>query len=192
MMRNVPCIAAMIAAIATGITKLRGALPMGVSARGMLIFAVVMLLFGINHSLCKKRLEWEKEEAIRLAKGRRPRKEPRFSLPHLAQAEKQKIQNRIRPYCIFDYSYRLRLRSNYEDSTLFIDGPEFPGSSEQVCNDLYTIAATTLFVCEMHVSSLVGVKCLLKWMGAWLSRNVPTKHCVGLIDRISLLQGFGQ
>ncbi len=63
MMRNVPCIAAAIAALATiaaVIAKLRGALPMGVSARGMLIFAMVMLLFGINHSLCKKCMEEKK------------------------------------------------------------------------------------------------------------------------------------
>ena len=63
MMRNVPCIAAVIAAVATVaaiIAKLRGALPMGVSARGMLVFAVVMLLFGINHSLCKKCMEEKK------------------------------------------------------------------------------------------------------------------------------------
>jgi len=64
MMRNVPCIAAAIAALATigaVVTKLRGALPMGVSARGMLVFAIVMLLFGINHSLCKKCMEENKE-----------------------------------------------------------------------------------------------------------------------------------
>jgi len=63
MMRNVPCIMAGIAALATivaVITKLRGALPMGVSAGGMLIFAMVMLLFGINHSLCKKCMEEKK------------------------------------------------------------------------------------------------------------------------------------
>jgi len=34
---------------------------MGVSAGGMLIFAMVMLLFGINHSLCKKCMEEKKQ-----------------------------------------------------------------------------------------------------------------------------------
>jgi len=63
MMRNVPCSMAGIAALATigaVISKLRGSIPMGISPRGLLIFAMVMLLFGINHSLCKKCLE-EKE-----------------------------------------------------------------------------------------------------------------------------------
>lgn len=57
MMKNVPCIVAVIAAIATIvaiIAKLIGALPVGVMPRGLLIFAGVMLLFGINHSLCKQ------------------------------------------------------------------------------------------------------------------------------------------
>jgi hypothetical protein len=38
-----------------------GSIPMGVSAGGMLIFAMVMLLFGINHSLCKKCMEEKKQ-----------------------------------------------------------------------------------------------------------------------------------
>jgi hypothetical protein len=63
MMKNVPCIVAAIAALATivaVIAKLSGALPMGISARGMLMFAMVMLLFGINHSLCKRCMEEKK------------------------------------------------------------------------------------------------------------------------------------
>jgi len=63
MMRNVPCIMAGIAVLATigaVISKLMGSIPMGVSAGGMLIFAMVMLLFGINHSLCKKCMEEKK------------------------------------------------------------------------------------------------------------------------------------
>lgn len=57
MMRNLPCFMAGIAALATlgaVISKLTGSILMGTPARGMLIFAMVMLLFGINHSLCKK------------------------------------------------------------------------------------------------------------------------------------------
>ena len=57
MLRNVPCIAAALAALATAaavLTKLRGTLPMGISPRGMLMFAMVMLLFGMNHSLCRR------------------------------------------------------------------------------------------------------------------------------------------
>lgn len=57
MLRNVPCISAALAALATVaavVAKLRCALPMGISPRGMLMFAMVMLLFGINHSLCRR------------------------------------------------------------------------------------------------------------------------------------------
>jgi hypothetical protein len=63
MMKRVPCIAAVIAAIATVIAvigKLAGAVPMGITSRGLLVFAGVMLLFGINHSLCKQCMKEEK------------------------------------------------------------------------------------------------------------------------------------
>jgi hypothetical protein len=56
-MKNVPCIMAGIAAIATIVAvvcKLTGAAPFNVVPRGALVFAGVMLLFGINHSLCKR------------------------------------------------------------------------------------------------------------------------------------------
>lgn len=63
MLRNIPCISAAIAALATVaaiVTKLMGILPKGISPRGMLMFAMVMLLFGINHSLCRRCMEGKK------------------------------------------------------------------------------------------------------------------------------------
>lgn len=61
-MKHCPCIAAIIALVATAsavICKLSAAAPRGVSPRGMLVFAGVMLLFGINHSLCKQCMKGE-------------------------------------------------------------------------------------------------------------------------------------
>ena len=56
-MKNVPCVMAVIAAIITVVTiicKLIGTAPLGIAPRGALMLAAVILLFGINHSLCKQ------------------------------------------------------------------------------------------------------------------------------------------
>ena len=62
MIKYAPCIAAVLAGIATIAAiacKLGGTMPYGVAPRGMLVFAAVMLLFGINHSLCGQCLKKE-------------------------------------------------------------------------------------------------------------------------------------
>ncbi len=48
--------------------------------------------------------------------------------PHLSQAEKQKTVDNIRPYSMLDFLYRLRLKSNYEEAAVFVEGPKTPHS----------------------------------------------------------------
>ncbi len=63
-MKNVPCIMAVLAAIVTVIAiifKLGGAMPLGIAPRGALTFAAVLLLFGINNSLCRQCMKEEEK-----------------------------------------------------------------------------------------------------------------------------------
>jgi cobalamin synthase len=56
-MKTFPCVMAVIAAIITIVSiiaKLAGVEPWGVAPRGALTLAAVLLLFGINHSLCRQ------------------------------------------------------------------------------------------------------------------------------------------
>lgn len=64
------------------------------------------------------RREWQREETNRIAAGRRARKVSEFALPHLSATEKADVQRRVRPFKPMDYLYRLRVQSNYEDSTV--------------------------------------------------------------------------
>lgn len=58
MLKNVPCIMAVLAAIsliAAVVAKLAGiATIYGTAPRGLLSLSMVLLLFGINHSLCRQ------------------------------------------------------------------------------------------------------------------------------------------
>ncbi|MDD5557901.1 MAG: hypothetical protein PHN82_11755 [bacterium] len=60
-MKNVPCVMACLAALALAaavLAKLAGwETVLGSAPRGLLSLAMVLLLFGINHSLCRQCME---------------------------------------------------------------------------------------------------------------------------------------
>jgi hypothetical protein len=72
----------------------------------------------------ERRQEWLSQESARLAGGRRPRKEPAFPLPRLTSEEARRVRQTERDYTLMDYLYRLRVKANYLDSAMFLDGPE--------------------------------------------------------------------
>jgi hypothetical protein len=134
-----------------------------------------------------KRREWQDEENRRISCGRRPRQMPRYRLPRLTDAEKEDVYRRLRPFGLIDYLYRLRLRSNYEDATMFIDGPNDEGPSEQIRRDLCLLAGSTSFLCELYISCLLGRATLVGWARHWLTRNTAPGLTVGLAERHALL-----
>jgi hypothetical protein len=57
----------------------------------------------------------------RLAEGRRSIKEPKWAATaKLSSAQTTEVIQRIRPYAMLDYLYRLRVKANYEDAAVFI------------------------------------------------------------------------
>jgi hypothetical protein len=134
-----------------------------------------------------RRRAWQEKEDERLRLNRRPRQVPRFRLPQLTLAEKEDVRRRLRPFGLIDYLYRLRLRSNYEDSAMFIDGPEDEGSSEQVRSDLCLLASSTSLLCELYIMRLLGRALFVDWARHWLDRNTAPGLAVGLAERYVLL-----
>src|SRR5690606_13796183 len=99
---------------------------------------------------------WETEEITRLAAGRRARKRPAFSLPLLAPDEQAAIARNLRAYTIFDYLYRLRIKTNYVDSDMFIDGPEDDQQSRSLANKLCDRSSSTLLLTELSLIHVWG------------------------------------
>lgn len=137
-----------------------------------------------------RRNAWRQEEDDRLRAGRRPRKEPTFRLPRLTPSEKANVESSVRPYTLIDYLYRLRIRTNYEDATMFTDGPEDDRSSVSVRSDLCLIASTTLFLHELYIAVLVGQERFRQWVDEWVNDNVPALVGGGLVERFDLLCDF--
>ncbi len=144
------------------------------------------LLTARDRKRSSNRKTWHEEERRRLDAGRRPRKEPNWPRPHLAASEKRTVQSRVRSYTILDYLYRLRIKTNYEDAGMFIEGPEDHISSRHVHNDLVAIAGCTLLVHELHIAAIIGRDTLLQWADGWLGPNAHGQQ-LGLVLRRDLI-----
>jgi hypothetical protein len=136
------------------------------------------------------RNEWKAAEAERLRSGYRPRKEPRSTRPRLTAAERADVERTTRSATLIDYLYRLRIRTNYTDATMFTSGPSEASESKQVRWCLGAIAGTSLLLSEMAIIQRVGKSTVLGWAGRWKQDNVPSTLSVGLPARIPVLERF--
>jgi hypothetical protein len=126
---------------------------------------------------------WEREEEARIAAGRRPRRTPTFALPRLRVGEKEAVRRNVRPYTAMDYLYRLRIKSNYEDSTMFTEGPTDESSSKLVHRDMVRLAASVMLMHELHVKKLIGRAAMTKMIEGWIGSSMPSGRTLGLALR---------
>jgi hypothetical protein len=131
--------------------------------------------------------EWDREEADRLTAGRRARTPPSFPLPRLSVDEREDVLNRLRPYTPMDYLYRLRIKSNYEDSTMFTDGPTDDDASQTVHRDLVRLASSILFLHELHVLRLIGRGAMTRLADEWIKGSMPADRKLGVAIRRDIL-----
>lgn len=133
----------------------------------------------------QNRQAWIQGENDRFARGREAREQACFILPRLTNSEKERVNESLRSYTIMDYLYRLRLKTNYEDSSMFSDGPEDNNNSRFIRDALCRIANGTLFLHELAIRNLVGRESFLTWIDEWVERNTPqnTTHGLGLRRR---------
>lgn len=131
----------------------------------------------------QRRQTWRRQESSRLVLGRMPRQEPAFSMPILSTEEKARIDSELRPSTVMDYLYRIRLRTNYEDSNMFTDGPDDEYSSRHVRNAFCRLSSGTLFLHELAIRELVRRDTFLVWVDQWIQRNSSQNTRVGLSAR---------
>jgi len=129
------------------------------------------------------RKDWQQKHSGKTIKP----KEPEFPLPRLTAEEKNQINRQTRNYSIMDYFYRLRIRCNYVDSSMFADGPEESYDSTGVRVAIIKIVSTTLFATEiMLCGTKEGITLLSEWANKWVMKSVPQEMKFGVGGRISL------
>jgi hypothetical protein len=130
---------------------------------------------------------WRAAEEARLAVGRGPRKPQVFVLPRLTAGEQAQVRERVRARTLLDYLYRLRVKTNYEDAAMFVEGAGTTAASRAVFRALRDITAATLFVLELHVAALTGGTWLADLAAGWASDHVPSGDQRGVVARIGFL-----
>lgn len=138
----------------------------------------------------RNRSEWEKEEKGRIALGKKQRKTPRFSSPTLTVEEKARVNSNLRPYSLMDYLYRLRIKTNYEDADMFVDGPSDSKQSIVVYTCLCNLASATLFLSELSIISIWGKKSFSEYYQDWHGVKRTGPRVSGLWDRASVLADY--
>jgi hypothetical protein len=96
----------------------------------------------------------------------------------------------MRAFTLLDYLYRLRVKANYEDATVFIDGPENDRVSAQVARDLELLAGATLLVHELRVGQQIGREQMLALVDGWLTGPGRRGGTVALAARRELLDKY--
>jgi hypothetical protein len=134
-----------------------------------------------------KRDAWREEEKNRLASRKPARKQPEFSLPLLTLDEKNAVDASLRPYSVMDYLYRLRIKANYEDADMFVDGPTGDTDSLKVYTCLCNLASATLFLSELSIIRIWGREQFLTYHQSWHSSRKVDLKTSGLWDRTSFL-----
>jgi hypothetical protein len=132
------------------------------------------------------RKAWQNAQSARPSHKRRT-SEPRFPLPRLSQAEKDAVADTVRPHTVLDYLYRLRIRSNYVDSSMFTDGPETPAAAAEVRVSLVKIVSASLCAAEVVLASAPDGAVVGQWAQRWAGGNIPKGIALGLGQRMNQL-----
>ena len=140
----------------------------------------------IEKQKCQK-LNWQKEETARLSAGKRPRLPRKFPLPHLTGEEKRAVDGKIRPYSLMDYLYRLRIKVNYQDADMFVDGPASNDQSIKAYTFLCNLASATLFLSELSIIPIWGKTKFSEYYKEWHKSKTSTLSSPGLGNRGLLL-----
>jgi hypothetical protein len=150
----------------------------------------------IDDRLAKKRTEklsarkkrWRHDQEARAASGRKPAPEPKTV--RLTAAERDTVASGVRPVTIADYLYRLRIKANYEDVTVFSDGPASDREATEVSADLVALASATLLVHELRIAAIIGAGELVKAMDAVLPGGTARELAGGMAHRRNLHAGL--
>jgi len=120
----------------------------------------------------QKRKVWDAEERKREVNGGKPRQPPPVSSrSRLTRAESDAVVEAVRAVSLIDYIYRLRVKANYGDMTMFVEGPDSDSAAIAFLGDLHLLSAASLLAHELRIARILGKGVLAKEMRAWAGQN---------------------
>ncbi|MFH0175713.1 hypothetical protein [Streptomyces cacaoi] len=115
-----------------------------------------------ERKLADRRKAWRADCEARTHLGQKARPEPKTA--NLTATERDVVEQRTRPVTVADYLYRLRVKANYDDITVFADGPTSDAEAAAMAADLVDLACATLLVHEVRLAARIGSKELVRVM----------------------------
>lgn len=117
-------------------------------------------------SLYCKALRTTREEYIEDALARRREKmslKKEQKSVKLSEEDKARTIRHIRPTTLFNYLFRLKRRTSYEQASAFATGPQNEFQSKTLRDNLYFIMQSTLLLTEFIISKTVGEDIYIDW-----------------------------
>jgi hypothetical protein len=94
--------------------------------------------------------------------------------PRLTVTEHAAVESRTKPFGLLHYLYRLRIKAQYEDSTLFSEGPETTSDSLLAYRRLEEIVRSTLLLHELYIERVVRRPVLEPLVDDWINRQASS------------------
>ena len=131
------------------------------------------------------REEYISEAFIKRRKRLAERKE--VSTVKFTEEEKMQTTSRVRPTTLLSYMFRLKRKTNYEQSSILAIGPQNKFESEKLRDNLSFIIDSTLLVTEFIVSRLVGEDTYYYWSKQWGETKSPSLDYMGPEKRFDII-----
>lgn len=141
-------------------------------------------------SLFCKALRTTREEYISEAlTKRRERHAKKKEISTVKLTEQQKMQTiaRVRPTTLMSYLFRLKKRTNYEQSSVLALGPQNEYQSKEIRDNLSFIIESTLLVTEFIISRLIGEDSYYGWCRQWEKYKAPAFDNLGPEKRFDII-----
>ncbi len=81
---------------------------------------------------------------------------------HLKAGEKIKIAGNLHPTSVFDFFYRIRVRSNYDDPEMYIYGQGDSATAQDQYKNLVDVTYTLIILLESIIEKKIGAKIFRK------------------------------
>ncbi|WP_158853896.1 hypothetical protein [Streptomyces sp. NRRL F-5650] len=122
-----------------------------------------------------RRKAWQTDCEKLTSLGKKPRSQPKSA--NLTLSERDAVERGTRAVTVADYLYRLRVKANYDDITVFAEGPTSDAEAAALAADLVDLANATLVVHEVRLADRIGSKALVRLMDeVLLKSNSYTSH----------------
>lgn len=140
-----------------------------------------------NQKWRERKKELDQRNAKRESRGKEPHPIHGLPKPKLSADERAVCAKKVRAHTLLDYLYRLRVRTNYTDTSMFTDGPRFSGESSEVRACIGSIVAATNYASELAIAACpMGPELLAGCCEGWVRKTSSASLAFGVGQRKGL------